>query len=636
ARLMPNVSPPGTSELQTDLAAALRKAMTDIPGEQLAGVILLTDGRHNSPDRVEPLARRLGMDGVPICSIVFGSRRAPTDAAIINVAAPATVYAADKVYVAADVKLDGLEGRNVTVTLCHADAVVDSRTIQVPSAEYRTRVELSDVPAETGLLAYRVRVEQFEDEVFAGNNEFPVAVSVTQDQVRLLIIEDRPRWEFRYLKNLFASRDKTVKLQHVLFRPDRITGQRERPRVRASTSRPAGEVEATALPLDEGEWLNFDVIILGDVPPSRLPLPAQEALHKFVADRGGTLVVIAGPRFMPHAFGGTPLEELLPVRFEPTEAEYVTAADESFRIALTPEGRDSIITRLKADAEENAAFWPSCPEVRWRYPIVETKARAIVLAYADGGSPSASRQLQQQNALIVVHNAALGRVVFLAFDRTWRLRHRQGDTYHHKLWGQLLRWATANKLPAGTRLVKLGTDEARYPLHSGVEVRAKIMRPDWTPLISDEVAALVFRDEQLVLRKKLQYIGDLPGMYVADLGALPSGAYRVELTGPDIEALLAEEDADKVSTQFSVDPATSTEQIELAADHGLPGLLAQLSGGVAVSPAQATRTLDALGPSALLVRDRKEYVLWSSMPLLMLMILLATAEWLLRRKVGLP
>ncbi|GAH66974.1 unnamed protein product, partial [marine sediment metagenome] len=264
-----------------------------------------------SPRRVEPLARRLGMGQVPVCSIVFGSERPPRDAAIVSLEAPETVCAEDKVYVTAEIKLDGLAGQAVTVSLSKGDTVVHSQTVEVPAAQYRTRVELTDTPTETGLHSYRVRVEDVGEEVLTGNNEYPVTVSVTDERTNLLIIEGRPRWEFRYLKNLFVSRDKTVNLQYVLFGPARISDQAARRQIPASVSRPVGQAEATALPENEAEWMKFDVIIVGDVGPDVLPPPDQEALHKFVSDRGGTLIVIAGPRFMPHAFAGTPLAEIL-------------------------------------------------------------------------------------------------------------------------------------------------------------------------------------------------------------------------------------------------------------------------------------------------------------------------------------
>jgi len=649
ASLRADSGSPKPNDLQTDVAAALQRVLTDVPSKQLAGIVMLTDGRHNAPSRVEPLAARLGTEsasGSPVSSIIFGSEKPPTDAAIVSIEAPDTVYAGDRVYIAAQVKLDGMAGRKVTVKLSKGDAVVQSQTIEVPAQAYRTRVELSDSPSEKGLLSYRVAVDGSDDEVIKTNNEYPVTVSVTDDQVRLLLVDGRPRWEFRYLKNLFASRDKTVRLQYVLFDPDSVSGMPAKPSARASASRTTGGAEATSLPNDDQEWAKFDVVVLGDVQPSELPLAGQEAIRRFVVDRGGTLVMIAGPHSMPRAFTGTLLDQLLPVQLRPTTADPVPTPDESFGVALTPEGRDNVIMRLKGDPQENVAFWSSRPEAHWRYPIAEVKPRATVLAYAQpagrdapqsrGAGEHADRRFQAEHALVVTQNAGLGQVVFLAFDETWRLRYREGDTYHHKFWGQLLRWATANKLPAGTNLVKLGTSQARYPLHCRVEVRARIMQPDLTPLAGGQVAALVFKDDQLVLRRRLEYIGDAPGTYAADLGELPSGQYRVELEGPQVQAILAGERASKVATGFSVDAASSTEQVELAADPGLPGLLARLTGGVVVGPPEAAQVLDNLGPSTLALEERREYALWSSWPLLGLMIVLATAEWLLRKKVGLP
>ena len=76
-------------------------------------------------------------------------------------------------------------------------------------------------------------------------------------------------------------------------------------------------------------------------------------------------------------------------------------------------------------------------------------------------------------------------------DLLWR--YKTGDTLHHKLWGQILRWATEGKLPTGLRLVKIGTDRARYDESEPVVVRAKFSKPDLTPmrdaLVSAEIRA---------------------------------------------------------------------------------------------------------------------------------------------------
>ena len=102
---------------QTDLAAALEKVMADMSEKQLSGILLLTDGRTNGPHSVEPLVQRLGVQQVPVSSIVFGGTKPPMDAGVISVDAPETVAPKDRVLANAEIKLDGLAGKEARITL---------------------------------------------------------------------------------------------------------------------------------------------------------------------------------------------------------------------------------------------------------------------------------------------------------------------------------------------------------------------------------------------------------------------------------------------------------------------------------------------------------------------------------------
>ncbi|MGB2753544.1 MAG: hypothetical protein WBE00_00320 [Phycisphaerae bacterium] len=645
--------------LQTNIAAALEKVTTDLAGLDLAGVVLVSDGRHNTASPVEPLAKQLGLQHAPVCPIVMGSRNPPIDASILALEAPDTVTTKDKVLVAAEVKLDGLAGHDAKVTLWDGDKAVDSKDIRVAVDSLRTRVELADQPGTAGLHAYRVEIAPLPKEVLTTNNSFPATVSVTDDRTKLLLVEGWPRWEFRYIKNLFETRDSSVKLQYVLFRPDRIAEVPSRPAMSASATRPPELSQATALPENQEEWNKFDVIILGDVAPSMLPAEAQEAITQFVTQRGGTLVVVSGPKFMPHHYGNTPLAEILPVRCDASDSLFLASPERVFRIGLTVEGQAHTILREKVDPTENVQVWQSFPPIFWRHAVTATKPGATVLAYAvpipppdflkpaaseaggnapkDGDEATLRRReaFERENPLLALHNVAAGRVLFLGFDSTWRLRYGVGDTYHHRLWGQILRWATANKLPAGTDFVRIGTDRTRYPTGQPVQVRAKILRIDYSPVQSDTVAVKILSPDGKTLRHPLKYIESSNGMYEAEVKGLPGGTYRVELDAPAAQPMLASEGLQTVWTQFSVDPAFLVETAELAPDRGLMSQLAALSQGIVAEPADAARVLDALGPGTVVEYERHEYVLWNSWPLWLAMILLASAEWILRKKVGL-
>ena len=657
---------------RTALAAAMDKILSGAEKSNLVGVVILSDMRHNGPGLVRDVAREFGWKSIPVCPVVFGSAQPPPDAAIASISAPETLFPEDKLYVSAKLKLDGLEGKDVVVTLNDVtadgkDKEVDRRVVHVPPGlGFRPEVPLSCMPDTLGDHTYRVRIEPVEGEALADNNELPLSVRVHDDRTKMLLVDTRPRWEMRYLKNLFTNRDASVNLQYVILRPDRTASQPKAKIVYASATRPRGQTEANALPEKKEDWLKFDVIILGDVSPDALGADAIAALGEFVSDRAGTLICISGQQHMPHAFGKTVLEDMLPVSFEHAlEAPKMT--EKAFRIDLTTEGRHNVITRMDVDPVENTRIWDDLPDVYWRHPIEGAKAGATVLAYARGAdvpgpvragmdNKTRTEQLakilkyQRTRALVVTHTVGRGRVMFLGFDRTWRLRYRQGDTYHHRFWGQVLRWAMAERLSSGTELVKLGTDRQRYTVDDRVRVRAQIFNADNTPFSDAEIAVEVYRektDAKGALGKQRQWelvgggvmtpVKGARGAYSADVGKMKVGAHRVVLAGQTVKDILAAEGAaESVEAGFTVGASASDEQVELAADPVLAAQVARISGGVSVEPAQIDQVLKALGVGeAKEPPKRAQWDLWDSWPLLLLLLAMVTAEWLIRKRIGL-
>ncbi len=636
----------------TNLAAALEEVRS-IPVRNLAGVLVLTDGRHNAKDLVEPAGRWFATQGVPICGVLIGSAQPPRDAAITRITAPRAVQLKDELVVRAELRVDGFTGKTIEVELVSGDKPVSQKKVAIPSATYRTTVELTHRPELTGLATYEVRIKPPGDERIPANNKRSVYVDVTDEPIKLLLIEERPRWEFRYIRNLFADRDRSVKLQHVLLKPDWIAGVTKPDAVHASVARGPREVEASALPKEEKDWLLFDVIILGDVPAARLGPDREKILDKFVGERGGRLIVIAGPNHMPHDYGST-LGTLLPVAYARAGGALHASAEAGFRITLTPGGESHIAMQLEKDEDLNRAAWAGVPDIGWRHPIEGAKPGANILAFAMPYSPpscfteeptsekdaeelAAEREaFARKNTLIATHRYGLGRVMMLTFGSTWRLRYRKGDLYHHRFWGQVLRWATADKLPAGNDFVRLGPDRAVYEPDEPVKVRARLRDKNHAAVDTSEVSLLVRRGDVQVLRKRLELMEGSPGMYSADLGTMkPGERYRLTLDVKDKDHPEMVANARDVSTEIQVEPAGSAELAELSADRSLLDSLAEWSNGGVSDPGDADKLLRLLGPGTRTISWIDPYPLWRSWPLLVLAVAAATAEWVIRKKVGL-
>ncbi|MEO1833172.1 MAG: hypothetical protein ABGZ08_11620, partial [Akkermansiaceae bacterium] len=253
----------------TDLAGGLEAILDQVPPDQLAGVVLLSDGRHNRPGSVEDVSRRFGILDAPIAVIPSGSDVSPKDAAIISVSAPDSVYLGDRIRVGALLKFDGFRGKKAKLQLFAGDKELEAKEISIPQDNYREEVKFRHAPEDGGVGEYRIVLSGLVDETFENNNEWEFQTVVSDARTNVLLIDRHPRWEFRYLRNLFYGRDQSIHLQSVLLEPDRISGHSP-PKVVASASRPFGEANATHLPEVEEEWRKFDVIIVGDIGPDAL------------------------------------------------------------------------------------------------------------------------------------------------------------------------------------------------------------------------------------------------------------------------------------------------------------------------------------------------------------------------------
>lgn len=633
----------------TDLAAALRKVNEDTPIDQLSGVIVLTDGRDHSRTDVQQSVRSFTRRMVPLNSVVIGSQEPIRDAAVLSLDAPPQIYHGDSVSLQATLRADHLKGTTAVVRLFEDDNLLEERSIEITGDKHRESIAFRHEPEDAGIHRYRVELSPLNGEETTDNNSTSRNVWVSNDQIRVLLIEDLPRWEFRCLRNLFAGRDRTVFLQAVLLRPDRLAGVPVPPVVHASAGRAFDDCDATALPRSEAEWLKFDAVILGDVSPEQLGPDGVQALGTFVSKQGGSLVVIAGRNFMPHAYRSSPLADLLPVKLTGPEFQTAKSPEPSCFLTTTAEGQAHVILQ-QADGRP-ASLLQKFPELSWRHPDCTARVGATVLAYAspqpnnqahehnDDAEPAAkpSTDAQRLAALMIWHRFGAGKVLQMNFDESWRLRYGIGDRLHHQFWGQIIRWSVNERLSAGTDLVRMGTDRTIYRSGDPIIVQARLLDDQRNPVADQTVKAVVLADDVPVRILDLVPQADRPGLLQAEVRDLAEpGTYRVELQGEIVTRLLAQDSqqGENVGLEIGVESVTSNDELlDVVADPSVAMQLADATNGIVVTPEDASEVLKHLGPTSTFLRKRWTVPLWNLWPVISIFLGGLSLEWILRRLV---
>ena len=652
----------------TDITRALETVMRDIPTEELSSVLMFTDGRHTGDAGVDSVARKLGSLGVSVSSVIVGGTTPPFDLAIASARAPESVFVGDKVRFTVDVSATQAKGHEAIVKLMWKTKTIDTKKYTIDSDDWMKEVRFSHEPEKRGVYKYHVEVKIVSGELFADNNEWDFDVAVSDDRTNVLLVDNRPRWEFRYLRNLFYGRDKSVHLQDYLLNPDTISigrGSAPEPLPPASASRPFGESEAGGFPQGLEEWRKFDVIIIGDLDDSQLTPEVVKNIRYCVEERGALLVVIAGPEAMPYKVTNPEFRDLLPIEYTPDGQLHRDPPEDEYIFALSPAGRGHPVMSQSSSSAENEDIWGELPDFHWRIPIDGVKPGAEVLAYAkskadaEAGAAALAQSIaatieddpeeavkrlekmrgeQARNALVVARAQGRGKVIMMNTDRMWRLRYRVGDTRHHRFWGQVVRWGAGEKLRVGNTYVRLGTDQLRYDVGEPVMIYARFLDTKYNGMLDLEPRAILMdgsgnqvRAFWLSLRPGSNgfYEGSFPGI-------TQPGTYRLKLDCGKAAQALGRAFPMNIETRFVVVTAKQpAEAVNVTATREAATRMAKATGGLVLTPSEWTEMKDDYGGGSKTMRDHTEFQLWCMPPLFIVMVLLLTAEWIIRKRANL-
>jgi hypothetical protein len=605
----------------TNLSAVLEQLASEGARDATRLALVLTDGRHNSPDVKAPQEVATQLAGTSVYVVPIGSAVRMRDVLLHRVEAPSTVAEKDSALI--DVIVSGFdcESESTTVVLRHEGREVDRKEITFAGPQGDQRARFKVPAAGLGWQEYVVEVEPIEDEVNTANNFMPVSFEVVREKTLVLLADGVARWEYRYLNQLFR-REQHVDFDELLFAP-RVHGS-------------GNLADRPEFPRDVAGWSRYDVAVLGDVTPQQLPQESQQALVDAVRERGCNVILVAGGNAMPEQFAGQPLMELLPVERDPN-----VFAREGYQVKVTDEGRFHSALLILDSLEESVGVWEQIYE---RFPVYglsdysrpKSTARTLLAAVPESaGEVTAFGAATPEHAFLCWQRVGAGRVAYLAAPETYRLRWRRNDEMHHRFWGQLLRWITASSAGAGTDLVRLQTDRTSYLAGESVEVTAWLKDANGRPLAGESITAQAESFEKKnAVSVELTADEDVPGRYFGKLEKLPAGAYQVTVEGGVVDKLTPA-GAEPVVSTITVRSADSVEMMNTQCNRALLDQVAKITGGQVIPPTAIDEVLRLVSFTPEVNERIERTPLWNRWTNLLLVLGCVFTEWVVRKGKGL-
>ena len=592
------------AEEATDLNAGLSHVLDN--HSDLRGVVVVSDGDWNIGKSPVEAAMRFRMKGIPVFAVGVGSKVPLPDLELVSIDAPTFGVTRKPLRIPFTIRSTLGQDRDVNVTLKIDGKPTVTAVVRVP-AMGQAQQNMVWTPQTTADHTLTLSIPQDTQEIIAENNEISASISVRQEQLKILVIESYPRWEYRYLRNAL-ERDPGVEVACLLFHPElpKLGGGR-------------GYIKHFP---SVNELSRYDVVFLGDVGVNSKQLTVEQAqqLRQLVSAQAAGLVFIPGRSGFQNSLILSPLADLYPVVLD-AATPYGVGSGVTGHFALTQLGQRSLLTRLAGDEQDNLNVWRALPGLHWYAGIKRAKVGTEVLAVHDQVATTSGRI-----PLIVTKTYGTGKVLLMGTDGAWRWREGVEDKYHYRFWGQVARWMAYRRQMAKGETMRLFYSPDRPSVDDVVTLNANVTDSLGGPLAEGSVIVQAISPSGVTQTIRLQPSEkDTWGLFAGSFTPQESGNYRLVASSAETGA--------SVQTDLSVQGLNRERQGRLARFDVLDEI-AKITKGKLVSVSEVQSLLNSLAtlpePEPIVHRIR----IWSHPLWAGLLILLLGLFWIGRKMAG--
>lgn len=582
-------------------------------GRSTAAMLLLSDGAVTEGISLAEASQALGSEPLPLVIVRVGSTDPPPQASIQEVIADANAMVGDVVSTMVRVHWEGTDGSPIVISLrdLNSGKVLADATVGVGQTQGSDVLSLTFVATESGSRRLNIEVAPLVGEVVLDDNQRETTIDVRDTSFRVLLVQGGPSYEFRFLKHVLeraTSQDGSrtlVDLISVLQTGDPQYADQDRTARRLP-------------PVDNPTLEQLDLIILSDCDPAALGPVLMNRLAELVTQDGASLVIVAGPRYLPQRLAGTPLEKLLPL--DPSRVSLPDSLQEQWRWSLTTLGES--MPNLRVGEEMNG--WTKAPTFYWlaHGTSLRPGARVLLETETTAGSPLPL-------PILVSQLAGNGQVWMQMTDETFRLHSVDFDgAMYERYWLQLIR-SLARRLPVQNgeeaRLTVLGEQFSvgkpiAYQIRLGADLAA-IAGGTTDVEVTDAAGART----RFTAASQSGGGGEYRGL----IEGLDAGTYRVVLIRP-----VGVEDPPSDTFVVVEDPQ---EMRQVAVDIAMLETVAEQMGGRVIDIDSAERELSDAIPAgrSLRIRPLPPLPIWNHWGVALVVFGLLCSEWIIRRRWGL-
>jgi hypothetical protein len=295
-------------------------------------------------------------------------------------------------------------------------------------------------------------------------------------------------------------------------------------------------------------------------------------------------------------------------------------ADGTSKLELNERGAGLAPFTLNTDKAQNTETWSKLQVPHWFSGALPLPGAETLLSAEIGN---------RKVPAIVYRPFGAGKVLYHAFDESWRWRFEVGDQYHVRYWNQIANWIAELPFAVRDKFISLDAGTATYRPGDSADIRVRLRDGSGKPVSNASVDAILLRDGKKVAAIRLSSDDNAGGLFHGKTAELEPGNYEV-----GIESAGIPESELKARTSFTVEPRDTGELTLLNLNEELLRQVSLASGGQYLREENAGSLVELLAPMSEGKVIEGETVLGQSYWWFIPLVGLFTAEWIIRKRVG--
>jgi hypothetical protein len=598
-------------------------ARTALSRSHVDRLIVLTDGRDSERRDLQRLGEDLRARDIKLAVALYGSDSPAQDMGISAEPERNVLRLGEELIVRG--ALGGQQSAaDETIIVKENEKTI--RTLPAPPGTDR-RFEMRHKPLKKGQYVYTVerhkpgkKNQDGEEPATPLANRVSFIVNVVEEKINVLLLEGYPRFEFKFFK-LVLEVDPLVNLVSVAHIPGggvHVQGQ------------PLHRNPELGLISSPAELFKYDVVILRDVPRQYFRAGGDatetrmQALVQFVTKRGGGLMVLGGQDvYRAGGYADSHLASILPFDLT-TRVGNTDQFEGLFYVTIPKTAYDHPILQLLPNSGENRERLNSLRQLDGSNNVGGFKPLATpLLTRMVKVKDKGDKLIEKETPIMGYMAVGEGKVLGSAVDTLWRwqLQPDFDDPPLTMLLANSMRYLAP---PPGRKpgMPNVTMSNPTPQVGQELELTTDLRDNNYDPIQSADLVVTVTRPDESSYHMYPRDLPEEPGHY----------AYRVALDQPGKYTVKAEFGKFESTREF-VAGAAAGEFADLSVDReGMARLVKAANGELVGKVDDWLSKVDTSPARKPAVRDLE---VWNSPLLLLLFVLLVSADCYIRKRQGL-